>query len=86
VGFSSTLPAPPRFDRFGRVLEHLWFDQPLDAALAHQSYGYDRASNRLWTKEHLATGFDELYAYDDAHRLISTVRGTLAKSGGGGPP
>lgn len=38
------------FDRFGRVVDHLW-----------RAYGYDRASNRLYRENTLTTGRDEFY-------------------------
>jgi len=70
-------------DRFGRVIDCRWqrtAGTPTD--LERIQYGYDRASNRLWRQNVVATDQysgenDELYAYDGAERLADLQRGNL---------
>ena len=68
-------------DRFGRVKDCRWYDYGGSADTARLKYGYDRASNRLWREDTVATSlsknFDELYAYDTLHRLADLQRGRL---------
>ena len=66
------------FDRFGRVVDHRWYDDGSASDVDHFQHGYDRAGNRLW-REHVSAAVpqDELYSYDDLHRLVDTQRGTL---------
>jgi len=66
------------FDRFGRVDNCLW--QKGGSTLGQIQYGYDRASNRMWRKEGVLTGYDELYHYDGLNRLKDQMRGTLNSS------
>ena len=44
-------------------------------------YGYDRAGNRIWRENPVATSynkeFDEIYSYDALHRLKDMARGRL---------
>ncbi|MDP1797698.1 MAG: RHS repeat-associated core domain-containing protein [Planctomycetaceae bacterium] len=67
-------------DRFGRVKDNRWIDGA-GADLDRIQYGYDRASNRIWRKNVVATAlgkqFDEIYSYDGVHRLKDMARGTL---------
>jgi RHS repeat-associated protein len=65
------------FDRFGRVVDHLWYDYGASANRDRFAYGYDRASNRLY-RDHLVTsGRDEFYTYDGVQRLATMDRGDL---------
>jgi RHS repeat-associated protein len=54
-------------------------------ALVHLTYGYNRVSNRRFRYDHVAhaapAAFDDLYGYDDLHRLINYGRGTLNLAG-----
>ncbi|MBL9090226.1 MAG: IPT/TIG domain-containing protein [Planctomycetaceae bacterium] len=66
------------WDRFGRVIYCLWYDNGASQEVESLLYGYDRASNRIWRQNTVAPpGNDELYAYDGAQRLIDMQRGTL---------
>ncbi len=65
------------FDRFGRVIDHLWYAYAASADRARYTYGYDRASNRLYRENTLTSGKDELYGYDQLNRLIEFARGDL---------
>ncbi|MEZ6042098.1 MAG: hypothetical protein R3C20_16465, partial [Planctomycetaceae bacterium] len=62
-------------DRFGRIDNCLW--KSGTTTLAQIQYGYDRASNRIWRKDGVLTGYDELYTYDGLYRLNDQQRGTL---------
>ena len=68
-------------DRFGRVKDCRWYNYGNSTDTARLKYGYDRASNRLWREDTVATSlsqnFDELYAYDGLHRLNDMQRGRL---------
>jgi len=72
------------FDRFGRVVDHLWRDYGASSDADRFKYGYDRAGNRLWKENDVAANLgtpvhlDELYDYDDVYRLINTERGNLS--------
>ncbi|MGM0489808.1 MAG: hypothetical protein ACQESR_24005 [Planctomycetota bacterium] len=71
------------FDRFGRVVNHLWRDYGGSADADRFKYGYDRAGNRTWKENDVAAKLDtpvhldELYDYDDVYRLINAERGNL---------
>ena len=65
------------FDRFGRVIDHLWYAYAASTDRDRYTYGYDRASNRLYRENTLTTGRDELYGYDQVNRLIAFQRGEL---------
>ncbi|MGE0377508.1 MAG: hypothetical protein AB7I48_24080 [Planctomycetaceae bacterium] len=68
-------------DRFGRIKDCRWLDMTGPTDVARYKYGYDRASNRLWREDTVATSqsqaFDELYEYDGLYRLHEMGRGTL---------
>ena len=63
------------FDRFGRVVDQLWYDYGASADRDRFTYGYDRASNRLYRENTVASGKDEFYTYDDVNRLATFDRG-----------
>jgi YD repeat-containing protein len=69
------------FDRFGRVKDNRWYNYGGSADTDRIKYGYDRAGNRIWRQNTVATSlgkaFDELYSYDGIHRLKDMQRGTL---------
>jgi YD repeat-containing protein len=65
------------FDRFGRVLDHRWYDYGASADRDRYTYGYDRASNRLYRENTLTAGADQWYGYDEVNRLIAFQRGEL---------
>jgi RHS repeat-associated protein len=68
-------------DRFGRVKDCRWYNYGTSADAARIKHGYDRAGNRLYREDPVATSnskaFDELYAYDAIYRLRDMQRGTL---------
>ncbi len=53
------------------------YDYGASADRDRYTYGYDRASNRLYRENTLTTGRDELYGYDGVDRLIAFQRGDL---------
>ena len=65
------------FDRFDRVIDHVWYAYAASADRDRYTYGYDRASNRLYRENTLTSGRDELYGYDGVDRLIAFQRGEL---------
>jgi len=65
------------FDRFGRVVDQKWYDYGASAVRDQYTYGYDRASNRLYRENTTASGKDELYGYDEINRLVGFDRGDL---------
>jgi RHS repeat-associated protein len=69
------------FDRFGRVKDNRWYNYGGSADTDRIKYGYDRAGNRIWRQNTVATSlgkaFDEFYWYDGIHRLKDMQRGTL---------
>ena len=78
------------FDRFGRVVDQRWYDYGASADRDRYTYGYDRASNRLYRENTTASGKDEFYSYDAVNRLATFDRGDLnvgktAISGHAGP-
>jgi hypothetical protein len=62
---------------FDRVVDHLWYAYAVSADRDRYTYGYDRASNRLYRENTLTTGQDELYGYEGVDRLIAFQRGDL---------
>ena len=70
-------------DRFGRVTDNQWFGYATgsNVDLDRIRYGYDRAGNRIWRENPVATSFskefDEIYSYDALHRLKDMARGRL---------
>ena len=65
------------FDRFGRVVDQRWYDYGASADRDRYTYGYDRASNRLYRENTTASGKDEFYSYDGVNRLETFDRGDL---------
>ncbi len=43
-------------DRFGRVVDQLWYDYGASANRDRFTYGYDRASNRLYRENTVVSG------------------------------
>ena len=76
-----TFHSKSRSDRFGRVKDSYWYDYGAAKDVDRIKYGYDRASNRIWRENTVATAaskdFDELYDYDLLHRLKDMARGRL---------
>lgn len=68
-------------DRFGRVKDNRWYDYGSSTDVDRIKYGYDRAGNRIWRENTVATSlskeFDELYGNDAIYRLQDMQRGTL---------
>jgi RHS repeat-associated protein len=69
------------FDRFGRIKDLQWRDYGAGSDAARILHSYDRAGNRLYREDPVATAngkkFDELYRYDASYRLADMQRGTL---------
>jgi len=65
------------FDRFGRVVDHKWYDYGESEVRDQYRHGYDRASNRLYRENTITTGKDEYYTYDGINRLVTFDRGDL---------
>ena len=65
------------FDRFGRIIDQLWYDYGASANRDQFTYGYDRVSNRLYRENTGTSGLDEFYTYDDMNRLATADRGDL---------
>jgi RHS repeat-associated protein len=65
------------FDRFGRIVDQRWYDYGASADRDRYTYGYDRASNRLYRENATASGKDEFYTYDRVNRLVNSDRGDL---------
>ena len=68
-------------DRFGRTVDHLWYDYGASADAVRIKHGYDRAGNRLWREDSVAAAnsvhIDELYTYDGVYQLTDLDRGNL---------
>jgi RHS repeat-associated protein len=68
-------------DLFGRIIDSRWYNTGTSADLDRIKYGYDRASNRIWRQNPVATAagasFDEHYSNDGLERLRDMQRGTL---------
>ncbi len=70
-------------DRFGRVVDLLWYDYGSSADAVRIKHGYDRASNRLWREDTVSKSqgtpvyIDELYTYDGMYQLATLQRGQL---------
>src|SRR5690606_14101692 len=66
-------------DRFGRIKQNLW--RRYAVVLSNVEYGYDRASNRTWRENSVASAnsaqYDWKYGYDGLQRLKDGQRGTL---------
>ena len=65
------------FDRFGRVVDHFWCDYGASVDRDRYTYGYDRASNRLYRENTTGSGKDEFYTYDGVNQLKIFDRGDL---------
>jgi RHS repeat-associated protein len=65
------------WDRFGRVIDQRWYDYGATAERDRFTYGYDRASNRTYRENTVASAKDEYYSYDDIQRLVTFDRGDL---------
>jgi RHS repeat-associated protein len=70
------------FDRFGRIKDSYWYNYGDDTDTDRIKYGYDQVGNRIWGENVVATAdgkeFDELYQYDQVHRLKHMDRGMLS--------
>ena len=69
-------------DQFGRIIDSHWCKTTAgNAVIDRIMYGYDRASNRIWRQNPVATAastkFDEFYTNDGLQRLKDMQRGTL---------
>ncbi len=66
-------------DRFNRIEDIRWLKRHEDATvdIERVQYGFDRAGNRKWRRNVVATGFDEAYGYDGLYQLGDMRRGNL---------
>ena len=66
------------FDRFGRVVDQLWYDYGSSADADRFKYGYDRAGNRVWKENDVAANLGTpVHLDDEVYRLIAADRGNL---------
>jgi hypothetical protein len=67
-------------DRFGRLVDQRWLDGS-GADIERVQYGYDRASNKVWRQNPVATALsaaqDEYYTQDGLYQLAVRQQGTL---------
>ena len=67
-------------DRFGRLVDQRWLDGT-GADVERVQYGYDRASNRVWRANPVATAAgaaqDEFYVHDGLQQLSVRQQGVL---------
>ncbi|MCC7408891.1 MAG: RHS repeat-associated core domain-containing protein [Phycisphaeraceae bacterium] len=80
--FQGTPGSYAGLDRFGRVTDQRWVKYTSGTVdLDRIQHGYDRAGNRTYRQNTVATAaskkLDQLYTYDNLHRLTSFDRGTL---------
>src|ERR1700690_4009294 len=60
------------WDRFSRVIDQRWVVSSTYAALERVQYGFDRASDRLYRANMVASsGQDEYYTYDTLYQLLT---------------
>ena len=68
-------------DAFSRIIDSRWYKSSSNTDVDRIKYGYDRASNRIWRQNSVATAvgahFDEFYHNDGLQRLKDMQRGTL---------
>jgi len=77
------------YDRFGRTVDMRWLKTSNGSELDRIRYGYDRASNRKWRENLVATsGEDSFYEYDGLYQVKDAARGDLniAETAIGGIP
>lgn len=83
---SGTGPSPAGdiywgLDLFSRIIDSRSFNTSTSADVDRIKYGFDRASNRTWRQNPVATAagaqFDEFYTNDGLQRLKDMERGTL---------
>lgn len=80
--FGGTTGTYAGLDRFGRDVDHRWYDYTSGTVdRARYYYGYDHNSNRNWQKDPVASAnssnLDILYAYDGLNRLTAYDRGDI---------
>lgn len=84
--FQGTSGTYKGYDRFGRTIDHKWYDLGAAANVARIKYGYDFVGSRTWREDAAAAAHsqnhDEFYAYDGLQRLVNFDRGDLT----GTPP
>jgi RHS repeat-associated protein len=65
-------------DRFGRVIDQRWRAGTVDKD--RYTYGYDRDGNRLTKSNALNSSLSEVYTYDGLNQLVSSNRGSGART------
>jgi YD repeat-containing protein len=75
-------------DRFGRVVDQLWFDTNVNAPTDWFRCGYDADGNVTYRDNLLNAAFGEMYGYDGLNQVTGFARGTLngTKDGIAGTP
>lgn len=69
------------WDRFTRVIDQRWILTGTTTTLERIQYGFDRADNRQYRANMVASsGQDEYYTYDTLYQLLTLQRGTLNTS------
>ncbi|MFN8707534.1 MAG: RHS repeat domain-containing protein, partial [Planctomyces sp.] len=80
--FAGTSGTYARLDRFGRTIDHRWYDYTTGTVdVARYKYGYDSNISRTWKEDTVAATYtvdqDEFYTYDGLDRLTTADRGNL---------
>ena len=80
--FGGTTGTYAGMDRFGRDVDHRWYDYTSGTVdRARYYYGYDDSGNRQWQEDPVASAnssnLDILYAYDGLNRLTAYDRGDI---------
>ena len=66
------------YDRFGRTVDMPWIKASISTVLDQFQWGYDRASNRKWKENKVASSDqDEHYNYDGLYQVKEFDRGNL---------
>jgi len=80
--FGGTTGTYAGMDRFGRVVDHRWYDYTSGTVdRTRYYYGYDYNGSRQWQEDPIAAALsanlDMLYAYDGLNRLMAYDRGDI---------
>jgi hypothetical protein len=59
------------------MVDQKWYDYGASAVRDQYTYGYDRASNRLYRENTVSSGKDEFYTYNGMYQLKNFDRGDL---------
>jgi RHS repeat-associated protein len=64
-------------DRFGRVVDHNWYNTTTQTSTDRWQYGYNQDGDVLYKQNLVESTVSELYQYDSLHRITNFQRGTL---------